>query len=428
MLTTLTRFFTAIALILTTTAAVADEPIQVFILAGQSNMQGHGVVSYDGERDYNSGKGNLIWSMKHSASKDQMKHLRDADGKWVERDDVVIWYKVKDKVRSGKLSLGYTGYGGESHIGPELQFGHVVGDALKQPVLLIKTAWGGKSLHKDFRPPSAAGETGPYYTQMVSEVREALAEIKGKGYEIAGFIWQQGWNDMVDKEATAAYADNLVLLAKDIREEFKSSKLPFVLGELGNSGPAKPGSGMDTFRKQQRAGTAKIDHAVFVETAAFARPAELSPNKGHGHHWFGNAESYFLVGDALGKAAVKMIQGEQSKGKNAEAGDASDLFIGKWTSSYEDKKKWDDPDIFLRTDSRDWPPSRFRMRYVFKKDGSCEYLYLHPTDAHKMVAGTWTQKGDEIHISDKAGKKQRNVSFEIVEIGKDKLKTKRLSR
>ena len=68
---------------------------------------------------------------------------------------------------------------------------------------------------------------------------------------------------------------------------------------------------MDTFRQQQRAGTAKIDHAIFVETASFARPAELSPNKGHGHHWFGNAESYFLVGDALGKAAVQMIQGDE---------------------------------------------------------------------------------------------------------------------
>lgn len=288
--------------------AADEKPIQVFILAGQSNMEGKGVVSYDDAKDYNGGKGNLVWSMQHSASKDMMKHLRDGQGKWAQRNDVLISYKVKHKVRSGKLTVGYTNFGGESHIGPELQFGHVVGDALKPRVLLIKTAWGGKSLHVDFRPPSAGGKTGPYYDQMVREIREALAELDGKPYELAGFIWMQGWNDMVNKDATAEYADNLVHFAKDVRAEFKSPTLPFVVGELGNGGPAKPGSGMDTFRKQQALGTSKIEHAVFVETHTFARDAKMSPNTGHGHHWFGNAESYFLVGDALGKAAVKLMQ------------------------------------------------------------------------------------------------------------------------
>lgn len=289
-------------------AAEAPKVIKVFILAGQSNMQGHGVVSMDHADHYNGGKGNLVWSMKHSASKDKMAHLRDAAGKWVERDDVTISYKQNDKVRHGKLTIGYTGYGGSSHIGPELQFGHVVGDALEAPVLLIKTAWGGKSLHVDFRPPSAEGETGPFYTQMISEVREALKVLGDRPYEVAGFVWMQGWNDMISKEATAEYADNLVLLAKDIRAEFKVPSLPMVIGELGNDGPAKPGSGMDLFRAQQKRGAEKIDHAVFVPTHTFARDKNLSPNRSHGHHWYGNAESYFLVGDALGTAMVKLIK------------------------------------------------------------------------------------------------------------------------
>ena len=45
----------------------------------------------------------------------------------------------------------------------------------------------------------------------------------------------------------------------------------------------------------------------FVSTTAFARPKEQSPNVGHGHHWFGNAESYFLIGDALGKGMVELM-------------------------------------------------------------------------------------------------------------------------
>jgi len=290
--------------------ATDQAPVRVFLLAGQSNMQGQGAVSFDDPRDYNSGLGNLVWSMEHSASAERMAHLRDANGDWVVRDDVMIYYKVNNTPRYGGLTIGYTGYGGSTHIGPELQFGHVVGDAFDEPVFLIKTAWGGKSLFVDFRPPSAEGETGPYYTQMVAEVREALELLGDRPYVISGFIWMQGWNDMCDDAATAQYADNLVLLAQDIRAEFELPELPMVIGELGNGGPARPGSDMETFRNQQRAGTARIEHAVFVQTTAFARPAEMSPNTGHGHHWFGNAESYFLVGDALGTAAVQMIQGE----------------------------------------------------------------------------------------------------------------------
>ena len=47
------------------------------------------------------------------------------------------------------------GYGASSgQIGPELGFGHVTGDATKGQVLLIKAAWGGKSLGHNFLPPS----------------------------------------------------------------------------------------------------------------------------------------------------------------------------------------------------------------------------------------------------------------------------------
>jgi hypothetical protein len=283
------------------------EPIKVFILAGQSNMEGQGVVSMDGERDYNGGKGNLVWSMKNSESAEKMKGLKDAKGEWVVRDDVQISFKAGEKVRKGGLTVGYTGYGGNSHIGPELGFGFVMGDHFKEPVLLIKTAWGGKSLFVDFRPPSAGGKVGPFYTKMVEEVHAALAALGDQKYEIAGFVWQQGWNDMCEKPAIAEYSQNLVNLVKDIRAEFKLPNLPVVVGELGNGGTVDSGD-MFEFRKAQEAGTRQIENASFIKTTDFARPAELSPNTGHGHHWFGNAESYFLIGDALGAGMKKLLK------------------------------------------------------------------------------------------------------------------------
>jgi hypothetical protein len=284
----------------------AKGPIKVFILAGQSNMEGQGVVSMDDPKNYNGGKGNLVWSMKKSQSAPLMKHLKNDKGEWVVRDDVQISFNVGGKVRKGGLTVGYTGYGGSSHIGPELQFGHVMGDFIKEPVLLIKTAWGGKSLYVDFRPPSSGGQVGPYYKKMVEEVRAALAELKDQKYEIAGFVWQQGWNDMCTKPAIPEYAQNLVNLVADLRKEFGVPNMPVVVGELGNGGPVQDGP-MAEFRKAQAEGTARIQNALFINTQDFARPAELSPNPGHGHHWFGNAESYFLIGNALGEGMKKLL-------------------------------------------------------------------------------------------------------------------------
>ena len=294
------------------------EPVKVFLLAGQSNMEGQGVVSMDHPQYYNGGRGNLVNVMKDPKKAHLYKHLKDENGKWVVRDDVKITFRK----RSGGLTIGYTGYGGDSHIGPELQFGHVVGDYYKEPVLLIKTAWGGKSLFKDFRPPSSGGTVGEFYKLMLKEIHAALdnmektfPDLAGRGCEIAGFVWMQGWNDMCTPEAIPEYADNLVNLVKDIRAEFKSPNLPAVIGELGNGGP-DAGGNMAAFRKAQKAGAERIETAAFVITNNFARDREQSPNKGHGHHWFGNAESYFLVGDALGKEILKLIEKQTTERRN----------------------------------------------------------------------------------------------------------------
>jgi len=66
------------------------KPIKVFILAGQSNMEGQGSVDHDDERDSNGGKGNLVWSMKNSKSAEKLKKLKNEKGEWVVRDDVRI--------------------------------------------------------------------------------------------------------------------------------------------------------------------------------------------------------------------------------------------------------------------------------------------------------------------------------------------------
>ncbi len=297
-------------------SVTSAKALQVYILAGQSNMEGQSVVDLTG-KNYNEGRGTLVEVMARPANAERYAHLRAKDGSWVVRKDVWIRYqREKQPLLIGELSVGYAVYGDKHHFGPELQFGHVVGEASRDQVLLIKTAWGGKSLFRDFRPPSAGGVVGPYYVKMLAEVRAALAGLKkdfpaydGSPVELAGFVWYQGWNDGVNpKTAVPEYEQNLAHLIRDVRKEFKAPKLPVVIGEL--TGPWVDAPKEWTALRQAQANVARMpefkDTVVFVPTREFVRKPEDSPNPSHGHHEFGNAETYFLVGDALGKAAAQM--------------------------------------------------------------------------------------------------------------------------
>lgn len=322
----MTRRWTLLIAVLTlgnvSTSEAADppKPVKVFILAGQSNMEGQAVADLKG-KDYNDGKGTLLALLDDPARAPLVRHLRTEQGDWTVRDDVWVRYqREKRPLLAGPLTIGFSVYGGKHHFGPEWQFGHVVGDHFSEQVLLIKTAWGGKSLYKDFRPPSSGGEVGPYYTKMLDEVREALKNLKtdfpsyaDQGYELAGFVWYHGWNDGVDpKNAVPEYEQNLVNLIKDVRKDLKAPNLPVVIGELTGPWVDAPGA-WATLRKAQAAVAERpefADNVRFVPTRDFVRPANESPNPGHGHHEFGNAETYVLVGDALGKGMIKLLTQE----------------------------------------------------------------------------------------------------------------------
>ena len=329
-------------------AAETPKAVKVFILAGQSNMEGQAVVDLDG-KNYNNGKGTLNALFSDPNKAKLVKHLKTDKGEWTVRNDVWVRYRrERGPLLAGPLSLGFSVYGDKHHFGPELQFGHVVGDHFPNQVLLIKTAWGGKSLYQDFRPPSSGGKVGPYYTKMLADVRLALANLKadfpaydGQAYELAGFVWYQGWNDGVDpKNAVPEYEQNLVNLIKDVRKDLKAPNLPVVIGELTGPWVQAPGA-WDKLRKTQAAAAARAEFkntVLFVETHDFVRPAKDSPNPNHGHHEFGNAETYFLVGDALGKGMVKLLT-PQPKGKPEPALPTSHTVrkIEGWTVRVDDR-------------------------------------------------------------------------------------------
>ena len=282
-------------------------PVKVFILAGQSNMEGQGAIQADPKK--NEGKGSLEYLVKTPATADRFKHLVDKGGKWVVRDDVWIWYLG----RKGGLTVGYGAR--EDRIGPELQFGHVLGDSFENQVLLIKLAWGGKSLGKDFRPPSSGGEVGPYYAEIVKQVKDVLGNLKthfpdydGRGYELAGFGWHQGWNDRINQAFNDEYEKNLANFIRDIRKDLGAKDLPFVIAETGMSGREETNPRALSLMRAQAAVADYPEfkgNVAFVGTRDFYRPKEVSPS-GQAYHWNSNAETYFLIGNGMGEAMKKL--------------------------------------------------------------------------------------------------------------------------
>ena len=127
--------------------AAQKKPLKIFLLAGQSNMQGHAKVT----------------TFEHigmdPATAPMLAEMLGADGKpkVCER----VWISsigCAEAEQIGKLTAGFGASQNGPKIGPEFTFGLYMQKFTAAPILLIKTSWGGKSLNTDFRPPSA----GPY--------------------------------------------------------------------------------------------------------------------------------------------------------------------------------------------------------------------------------------------------------------------------
>jgi alpha-galactosidase len=289
--------FFAIAIFSACSAFAQGKPLKVFILAGQSNMEGHArIETFDYIGD-------------DPSTAPLLKRMRGADGKPTVCDHVWISYFTGNGEAGGegfgKLTAGYGSRQKPSEdggkIGPEFTFGLTLEEKIKEPVLIIKTAWGGKSLHTDFRPPSAGPyvlskwqeqnypkqeghgipkdfekwkadkikETGVYYRLMIEHVKRVLADPKRvcpaydpeQGYEISGFVWLQGWNDMVDGHTYPehgkpgrfdVYSELLAHFIRDVRRDLSAPKMPFVIGVMGVGG-AKAGGDIVEFRKAMTA-------------------------------------------------------------------------------------------------------------------------------------------------------------------------------
>ncbi len=352
----LTATFACIALATLQTATAETKKwdndskgIKVFILAGQSNMVGYGKTEMGGNPDWKKGAdksipkeikggvGCLRYMTLHNDKHPEFNYVslledpsKPETSPWKTRDDVKVWWrngsrgKLGGEIRKGDLGPPFQG-GGSSWFGPEYAFGQVIGDYYKNDdVLLIKTAWGGHSLNGNFRSPTmvenGGGQVGESYKAIFDYSHELLSDIgahfpewKGRGYQIVGFAWHQGFNDRVSKTDAPLYKINLPDFIADVRKEFNNPKLPFVIASTGmgnkeGSQEEPPYEGYSPVEKAQLwvAGVEKPENVLSIDTRPFGRDPENAVST-MGHHWNHSGYSYFMVGKSLADRMIELI-------------------------------------------------------------------------------------------------------------------------
>jgi hypothetical protein len=313
----------------------AAKPVKVFVMMGQSNMLGFGRV---GPAETT---GSLEFYVKN---KGKYKNLVDDNGAWVTRSDVRYVFVMQNRdafsVQRNEWLVP------KGSFGPELGFGHVIGDAIEEPVLLLKACIGNRSLGWDLLPPGSQqfehmgkiyagykespsswdkGTTpkpigwyaGKQYDDDVGNAKKVLANLKqympgqdAQGYEIAGFVWWQGHKDQNAAHA-GRYEQNLVQLIKSLRKDFDAPKAKFVLATgCGNPGTESFGKQIAEAQLAVDGGTGKYpDFKGNVRSVDVRKmwPAENESPSKQGYHYYHNAQAYYDVGDALGHAMAELL-------------------------------------------------------------------------------------------------------------------------
>lgn len=370
--------------------------LQVFILAGQSNMVGHanyitiprlfaderpevqqlsGLVFKEGKtvtrqtvdeqiatriaRDKINNdlrKKNIEGKEAIAAAQARLKALQ---AKYDQQTQAIKdTFAISDRVyissvadrhkRSGQLTVGFGG--SPDKIGPELGFGMSIAKKIDSPILIIKTSWGGKSLHYNFRPPSVGAyelnekeaasdkaeqikkDAGLNYRMMSERVKEVLADLKSHhpqydakaGHDIAGFVWFQGFNDQFSDAFRDNYKNNMVAFVKDVRKEFDAPNMPFVIGVMGTGITAeKVGENAVSVAQREAAKSPDIkDNVTSVESYEvydlsalevfqkgwqnhFAEWCAVGSDRPY--HYLGSGKFFVRFGDRLAKAMAELI-------------------------------------------------------------------------------------------------------------------------
>ena len=322
--------------------------VKVFILLGQSNMVGLGKIK--------GGEGSL-----ENAVKEKKKYLDlvDEAGNWIERKDVRF---VRYMQGRGMLNNEWMAVKSGT-IGPEFGIGHVVGNAIDAPVMILKSCIGNRSLGWDLLPPGSeryqaevterdgkkvtkvfagykdrpdswvmdqskgtATEPPPWldrngkpidwyagkqYDDDTADAKKVLAELDkhypgATKYEVAGFFFWQGEKDCGNAVHASKYEENLVRFIKQLRKDFNAPEAKFVLATLGEATKGCGGTEEKVLEGHLAVDGRSGKYPEFKGNVATVYSNPMAQGGSGNGHYGGKAEVYMDVGEAMGKAMVEL--------------------------------------------------------------------------------------------------------------------------
>jgi iduronate 2-sulfatase len=271
------RFVISLIAILAFITPARAEHYDIFLLAGQSNMDGRGKVSdLTGElASWKKEQPDVLFAYSNSGTR----------GKQLASDG---WIKLAPgySVRPGKPKVEKLP--GDT-FGPEIGFGRTVADALHTHIAILKYVEGGTSLQKDWR----VGAKDGIYAGMIPFVQKRLADLTARGdtFTLRGFVWHQGESDAsLSQEEYSTLLQNLI---SSVRKDLQAPQLPVVIGEVYDNGKR------DNIRAAEKSTAAKLPYCEFA-------PATGLKTQDEGTHF--DAASQIELGKRMGNAMLKVLK------------------------------------------------------------------------------------------------------------------------
>jgi hypothetical protein len=279
-------------------------------------------------------------------------YLVDASGNWAERNDVRNVQVMVGKGGGMNVLHNEPLKVGKGKMGIEFGLGHVLGEALDEPVMLLKSCIGNRALGWDLLPPGSKGfeyttkdkktgkETtyvyagykespdkwekgtepkpigwyaGKQYDDDVANAKTVLADLNkyypgAKTYEVAGFLWWQGERDCGSEALSSRYEQNLVAVIKSLRKDFNAPDAKFVIATLGEATKGGGGNTETVMNAHMAVDGKSGKYPEFKGNVATVYTHDMARGGSGNGHYGGNAKVYMDVGEAMGKAMVELLK------------------------------------------------------------------------------------------------------------------------
>jgi len=260
-------------------AADSQQLLRVFIMAGQSNMEG---------------------ADAHANRLDEYPGFQGAGAPQAD----VLFTSLNVQETSGS-ALWRTLAPGES-FGPEITFARKLKRSGMDSIAIIKSAVGGTTVAFDWNP-TAPTNGQKLYPRTLKLIRESLQDLdrRGRKYRLEGVLWHQGENDMLDPRLNRQYAQGLTELIARLRQDLQAPRLQWFIGEISEKGIW----GMDNRRnlailREQQEAVLKADPLLrWVPTSHLAFEVMDS---GQPHYHFGT-QGQLQLGEAFASAYIDTV-------------------------------------------------------------------------------------------------------------------------